>query len=67
MKILVIGAGYVGLASAVGWASFGHTVFVYDKSIERRKALNEGIEPGGDSELQSKYGELQSCGRLCII
>ncbi|NBI29908.1 UDP-glucose dehydrogenase family protein [Chengkuizengella marina] len=50
MEICVIGAGYVGLTSAVVFARLGHKVTCVDKDSEKIKKLNEGsitiFEPG---------------------
>ena len=45
MRISVIGAGYVGLATGVGFASKGHSVTCVDVDAERVKRLNKGEPP----------------------
>jgi UDPglucose 6-dehydrogenase len=40
MKIAVFGAGYVGLACAVGYATLGHTIHCVDNDVEKIEALN---------------------------
>lgn len=42
MEILVMGAGYVGLVSAVCFASFGHKVFCIDSNKDLILKLNKG-------------------------
>lgn len=55
MKILVIGAGYVGLVSAVCFASFGHKVYCVDSNKDLISKLNRGqidiYEPSLDELL----------------
>jgi len=50
MKIVMIGAGYVGLVSAVCFSDFGHQVLCVEKNPERLAALQVGdvpiFEPG---------------------
>ena len=45
MNISVIGAGYVGLVSAVCFAELGHTVIGVDNNPEKLLALDEGKVP----------------------
>ena len=53
MRVTVVGAGYVGLVSAAGFAEVGNTVTCVDRSPERVDALQRGIipivEPGLDA------------------
>lgn len=55
MKIAVIGAGYVGLATGVCLADFGHQVHVVDINEDRVASLKQGkspiFEPGLDRLL----------------
>ncbi|MFS1514177.1 UDP-glucose dehydrogenase family protein [Chengkuizengella sp. SCS-71B] len=57
MEICVIGAGYVGLTSAVVFARLGHKVRCVDKDSEKIKRLQEGsitiFEPGLEKLLVS--------------
>ena len=43
MKISVIGAGYVGLISALCLAYKGHEVFIVEKNLSVVKMINSGI------------------------
>lgn len=45
MKIIIIGAGYVGLPAAVGFAEFGHDVVVVDNNQEKIAQLKRGVVP----------------------
>jgi UDPglucose 6-dehydrogenase len=56
-SISVIGAGYVGLCTAVGFASKGYRVIASDVDPEKARKINQGIapfhEPGLDERLKS--------------
>ena len=64
MKIVVLGAGYVGLVSAACFAEFGTQVICVDQSEEKIAALRDGkipiYEPGLDDlvERNVKNGNL---------
>ena len=45
MKIVVVGAGYVGLITAACLAEKGHNIICYDVSKEKIKMLNRGKTP----------------------
>lgn len=45
MRVSVIGAGYVGVITAVGFAHLGHDVLVMDKDDEKIKSLREAKAP----------------------
>ncbi len=57
MDICVIGAGYVGLATAVGFASIGNRVFLVGRSKDKTERINSGdptiYEPGMGEGLRS--------------
>lgn len=64
MRLVVLGAGYVGLVSGTGLSDLGHEVFVYDIDPEKIAKLGDGrvpiYEPGlGDLVLRNRR-----CGRL---
>jgi UDPglucose 6-dehydrogenase len=65
MKIAVIGAGYVGLVSAAGFAEFGNNVICIDKDLEKIEQLQKChspiFEPGLEDLITSniKKGRLQ--------
>src|SRR5271154_5733851 len=50
MRVIMIGAGYVGLVSGACFADFGHEVTCIDKDASKVAALNRGeipiFEPG---------------------
>jgi UDPglucose 6-dehydrogenase len=45
MKITIIGAGYVGLVTAVGFADLGNKVICVDKIPSKLSKLSKGISP----------------------
>ena len=45
MKIVVIGAGYVGLVSGVGLAEIGHEVVCVDVAPSKVESINSGVCP----------------------
>src|SRR3989339_465188 len=45
MRIMIIGAGYVGLVSSACFAELGHNVVCVDTDSEKIKGLNQGIMP----------------------
>jgi UDPglucose 6-dehydrogenase len=57
MRIVMIGAGYVGLVSGACFSQFGHEVICIDKDASRVRALEAGIipiyEPGLDEIIAS--------------
>jgi UDPglucose 6-dehydrogenase len=58
MKIAVIGAGYVGLSTALGLASLGHSVVCVDIDPAKIQSLQNGIIPIGEQYMQDKLSEL---------
>ena len=51
MKIVVIGAGYVGLVSAACFAELGHEVMAVDNDSEKVKLLSAGKVPTHENLL----------------
>jgi UDPglucose 6-dehydrogenase len=47
-KISVIGAGYVGLCTAVGFSSKGYRVVTSDVDDKKATKINQGIPPFHD-------------------
>ena len=64
LDIAVVGAGYVGVVTGAGLASFGHRVRLIDRSPDIVARLNRGRagfhEPGLDDLLVAAIG----CGRI---
>ena len=67
-KISVIGAGYVGLCTAVGFASHGYTVITSDVDAEKAAKINKGIPPFHEPGLQEKLEDSIQKGNLkCLV
>jgi UDPglucose 6-dehydrogenase len=70
MKIAVVGTGYVGLVSGVGFAELGHEVICVDNNAEKIKRLEKGevpiYEPGLEPLLKAneKAGRIRFTGDL---
>lgn len=62
MNLAVIGAGYVGLVTAVVFAKFGNNVWVVNKDVEKTKNLKKGkvpfYEPGVKELLKENASRL---------
>jgi UDPglucose 6-dehydrogenase len=64
MRICVVGAGYVGLATAVMFGKLGHDVSVTDIDPERVKAVNSGKSPFYEPSLEKELTRLVRRGLL---
>ena len=64
MRLVVFGAGYVGLVTGTGLSDLGHDVFVYDIDPDRIKNLNEGRIPIYEPGLGDLVHRNQRNGRL---
>ncbi len=60
MTLTIVGAGYVGLTSAVVYAELGHTVFLVRRNFKKLEALKRGevdfYEPGLSEAVQETIG-----------
>jgi UDPglucose 6-dehydrogenase len=63
-RISVIGAGYVGLCTAVGFASKGYTVIASDVDEQKIAKINQGVPPFHEPGLQEKLLESIEKGNL---
>ena len=56
MVVTVVGLGFVGLTTALGFAKYGHKVYGIEADPERLKTIKEGrlpfVEPGLDKALE---------------
>jgi len=57
MNIVIIGTGYVGLTSALGYTKLGHTVFCVDVLPEKIAELNAGRVPFFEEGLEDALRE----------
>ena len=64
MRICVIGAGYVGLATGVMFGKLGHEVVCADVDARRVRLVNEGKLPFFEPPLEKELRNLVRRGRL---
>ena len=64
MKLVVFGAGYVGLVSGTGLSELGHEVRIVDVDAERVKRLSDGILPIYEPGLADLIRRNERSGRL---
>jgi UDPglucose 6-dehydrogenase len=64
MRIVVFGAGYVGLVSGTGMSDLGHDVLVFDIDPHKIAQLNEGHVPIYEPGLADLIHRNQRNGRL---
>lgn len=63
-RIAVVGAGYVGLVSACGFAELGHEVVCVEKDEDKLAMLREGVSPIYEPGLEELLKEKLACGSL---
>ncbi len=64
--ITVVGAGYVGLVTAVGLARLGHEVRLVETGATRLASLRAGRIPIHETGLQEAFDEATAAGRLTV-
>lgn len=64
MKIAIIGTGYVGLPSGVGFAEQGNQVTCIDKNVEKITKLQNGQLTLFENGLEELYKSNMAAGRL---
>ncbi|MBN4056980.1 UDP-glucose/GDP-mannose dehydrogenase family protein, partial [bacterium AH-315-J21] len=64
VNIAIIGAGFVGLVSAVGFAEFGHSVVCIEKDEKRVQLLLDGKTPFYEPELAELISRHIKSGKL---
>jgi UDPglucose 6-dehydrogenase len=65
--IAVVGAGYVGLVSAVGFASMGHEVQLVETDPGRLEALRRNEVPFTEAGVQEALTAALEAGRLVVL
>jgi len=65
-RVAVIGAGYVGVVTAVGLASLGHRVTLTERDETRLAGLTEGRVPFYEPGLQELFEEKLDDGLLTV-
>lgn len=63
-RIVVVGAGYVGLTSGAGLATVGHTVTIVERDATRVAAINDGTSPLFEAGLGDAVADSVRDGRL---
>jgi UDPglucose 6-dehydrogenase len=64
MRVVMIGAGYVGLVSGACFADFGHDVICVDKDADKIAALKQDKIPIFEPDLDKLVGAGVNSGRL---
>ena len=64
MKITIVGAGYVGLVTAAGFAEMGNTVLCVESDPEKIRMLEAGIVPIHEPGLEPLLMSNVKAGRL---
>jgi len=64
VELFVVGAGYVGLTTAVGFAQLGHGVTVHDVDPAKLEALADGRSPIYEPGLEVALRDGIAAGRL---
>lgn len=65
-RIVVVGAGYVGLVTAVGLTDLGHRVEVVETRHDRLSALRAGRSPIHEADLPERLAANLATGRLTV-
>ncbi|MFA6131878.1 MAG: UDP-glucose/GDP-mannose dehydrogenase family protein [Patescibacteria group bacterium] len=64
MNIVIIGTGYVGLVSGLGYAKLGHRVVCVDRDAAKVARLDLGEPPFFEPGLYELLQEMQEAGRI---
>jgi len=64
VDISVLGVGYVGLCTAVGFASRGYRVLAATHDLEKVDSLNRGVPPFFEPNLEALLGGVVRNGKL---
>ena len=63
-SISIIGTGYVGLSTALGFTSKGYTVIASDSDTEKTKKIQEGVLPFHEPKLHEQLEKAVKTGKL---
>jgi UDPglucose 6-dehydrogenase len=66
MRVSVLGAGYVGLTTAVCLSHLGHSVTVYESDPVRSATLQEGRVPFHETRLPELLRNGLATGNVCV-
>ncbi len=66
-KICIVGTGYVGMASAIGFAGLGHDVTGYDIDVARIQGLQCGITPYQEAGIEDALRANLDAGRIAFF
>ncbi|MBR0797180.1 UDP-glucose/GDP-mannose dehydrogenase family protein [Bradyrhizobium jicamae] len=66
MRITMVGTGYVGLVSGTCFADFGHQVTCVDKNVDKIAALDRGVIPIYEPDLDRLVEANVRAGRLAF-
>jgi UDPglucose 6-dehydrogenase len=66
LRVLVVGAGYVGLVTGVGLAGLGHRVHLVEIRDDRLAMLRRGEPPIHEADLPEALAEVLRSGRLTV-
>ncbi|MFI5227271.1 MAG: nucleotide sugar dehydrogenase, partial [Candidatus Limnocylindrales bacterium] len=64
VDLIVVGAGYVGLSTALGFLQFGHRIVVHDIDVDRIAALAAGRSPIFEPGFEAAIGSGLASGAL---
>jgi UDPglucose 6-dehydrogenase len=67
MHLFLIGAGHVGLVTAVGLARLGHRLTVADIDTARIDGLRDGIPPVYEPGLEDAIRDALTAGRASLV
>ena len=67
MNLVVIGTGYVGLVTGVGFASLGNTVTFVDLDINKVSKLSNKQVPFYEPGLEEHFQNNETFSRLSLI
>jgi UDPglucose 6-dehydrogenase len=65
-RIVVVGAGYVGLVTAAGFARLKHHVTLVESRPDRLNALRQGHVPIHEAGLEDAIGDARTAGLLDV-